>query len=96
MDDLRIKYKQTIFHNLTGNPYAGAPTPELDAAWDDLLAPMHIRVSQGELRRDNQKSVALIEGGGYLGWLGVFHELHCVVRLSHVAHNEVMVTLEMY
>ena len=41
---------------------------------------MHIRVSEAELRRDNQQSVALTEGGGYLGWLGVFHELHCIVR----------------
>ena len=45
---------------------------------------MHIRVSEAELRRDNQESVALTEegGGGYLGWLGVFHGLHCVVRAS--------------
>lgn len=41
---------------------------------------MHIRITEEELRRDNQASVALTEGGGYLGWLGVFHELHCIVR----------------
>ena len=41
---------------------------------------MHIRVSEAELRRDNQESVALTEGGGFLGWMGVFHGLHCVVR----------------
>ena len=42
---------------------------------------MHIRVTERELRRDNQESVALKEGGGgFLGWMGVFHELHCVVR----------------
>lgn len=42
---------------------------------------MHIRVSEAELRRDNQQSVALTEGGGYLGWMGVFHGLHCIVGL---------------
>ena len=42
---------------------------------------MHVRVSEAELLRDNQQSVALIEGGGYLGWMGVFHGLHCIVGL---------------
>ena len=40
---------------------------------------MHIRVSEAELERGNQESVILPEGGGYLGWMGVFHELHCIV-----------------
>lgn len=40
---------------------------------------MHFRVSGVELQRDNQESVALPEGGEYLGWMGVFHELHCIV-----------------
>lgn len=43
------------------------------------MAPMHIRITAEELARDNQKSVALPEAGGYLGWLGTFHELHCIV-----------------
>ena len=43
------------------------------------MAPMHIRVTAKELEQDNQESVKLKEGGGYLGWLGVFHELHCIV-----------------
>ena len=43
---------------------------------------MHMRVSREELRKDNQESVALPEGGGYLSWMGVFHELHCIVRIS--------------
>ena len=46
---------------------------------------MHIRVSEAELRRDNQESVRLVEGGGYLGWMGVFHELHCIV--SHLRQD---------
>ena len=68
-----------VFHNLSMSPYAGPPSPEIDAAWSNLLAPMHIRVSEAELRRDNQESVRLPEGGGYLGWMGAFHELHCIV-----------------
>jgi hypothetical protein len=45
---------------------------------------MNMRFSQEEFNHVNQKSVALPEGGGYLGWFGVFHSLHCVVR-SHTS-----------
>ncbi|CAF9913551.1 hypothetical protein IMSHALPRED_001378 [Imshaugia aleurites] len=81
IDHLDFAYTPTIYHNLTNNPYAGPPSPALDAAWTALLSPMHIRVSEAELRRDNQESVALTEGGGFLGWMGVFHGLHCVKRV---------------
>ena len=81
IDGLNIKYSPYLFQNLSSSPYGGPPAPESDAAWDALLAPMHIRVSGAELQRDNQESVALTEGGGFLGWMGVFHELHCIVSL---------------
>lgn len=79
IDNLQIQYTSMLFHRLNATPYAGPPSPEIDSAWDALLAPMHISVSKFELERDNQDSVALPESGGYLGWLGVFHELHCIV-----------------
>ena len=41
---------------------------------------MSIRVTKAELEAHGQKSIKL-PGGGYLAWLGVFHELHCVVRV---------------
>lgn len=59
--------------------FAGKPSPALDASWDELLAPMNIRVTKAELERENLASVALTEGGGYLGWIGAFHQLHCIV-----------------
>ena len=79
VDNLVIEYANSLFQNLSDSPYAGTPSPDIEAAWTDLLSPMHIRITEAELRRDNQDSVALPEGGGYLGWLGVFHELHCIV-----------------
>ena len=85
IDNLVIEYTSSLFQNLSDSPYAGRPSPAIEAAWSDLLAPMHIRVTEAELRRDNQDSVALPEGGGYLGWLGVFHELHCVVCCACLA-----------
>ncbi|MCJ1261073.1 hypothetical protein MMC22_000937 [Lobaria immixta] len=76
---LSIENTLLVFHNLTNNPYAGRPNDNVEAAWSDLMAPMHIRVTEHELALENQESVALPEGGGYLGWLGAFHELHCIV-----------------
>lgn len=62
------------------SPYAGEkPETDLEISWKDLLRPMNMRFSQEELNLMNQDSVALPEGGGYLGWFGVFHNLHCVV-----------------
>ena len=68
-----------LFQNLTSNPYAGPPMPAIDEAWEKLLAPMNIRVSDAELALSHQTSVDLPENGGHLAWLGVFHELHCIV-----------------
>jgi hypothetical protein len=77
---VEFTFKPTIFHNLSSTLYAGdRPENVLTAAWDDLLQPMNMRFSQEEIDAVNQESVALPEGGGYLGWFGVFHSLHCVV-----------------
>ena len=80
--DLKIEYTQSIFHNLSHSPFAGAPSAKIDASWEVLLAPMNIRVSEAELQHESLRSVALPEGGGYLSWLGAFHQLHCIVRCS--------------
>lgn len=40
---------------------------------------MNIRVTKAELDHENVESVALPEGGGYLSWIGAFHQLHCIV-----------------
>jgi len=85
VSNLEFKYTGSVFHRLNNTPFAGPPSPELDAAWQNLLAPMHIRITEEELQQDNQTSVALTEGGGFLGWLGVFHELHCIVRRARLA-----------
>ena len=72
------------FVNLTDNPYAGEPSQKTDDAWDILLGNMNIRVTTEELAKKSQTSISLPEGGGHLAWLGLFHELHCIVRFSHI------------
>lgn len=87
IDNLDVSYTTTLFRRLNGTPYAGPPSAETNAAWNALMAPMHISVSKVELDRDNQASVALPEKGGYLGWMGVFHQLHCIVSSNHSHYN---------
>ena len=76
---LPIKSDPQLYGNLNHNPFVGPPTPQVDAAWHDLLDNIHLRVSKEELERTKQTSVELPEGGGFLAWLGVYHELHCLV-----------------
>ena len=70
------------------SPYAGGPDPEIDLAWHKLLGNTSIRVSKSELQRNgnHRESVALRDendddNDGYMVWLGVYHQLHCIVSL---------------
>lgn len=58
--------------------YSGPPSSDLDSNWASLMSTMRIRVSNTELSRLEQSSVPLPESGN-LVWLGVYHQLHCVV-----------------
>lgn len=42
-----------------------------------------MRVYGDELSPSRQSSVDLPERGGSLAWFGVFHELHCIVRMPN-------------
>ncbi|KAK0702005.1 hypothetical protein B0T26DRAFT_735537 [Lasiosphaeria miniovina] len=85
---LAVKYKFRLYDNFVNSPYGGEPTAASDAAWHDLLNNMSVRVTAEELEAHGQTSVALPEGGGYLAWLGVFHELHCVKMLRQWSWRE--------
>jgi hypothetical protein len=82
-----VRYVFRLYDNFVNSPYAGEPTPESDEAWHTLLNNMSVRVTGDELARHNQTSVEL-PGGGYLAWLGVFHELHCVKMLRQWSWRE--------
>ncbi|KAH8742344.1 hypothetical protein F5883DRAFT_74984 [Diaporthe sp. PMI_573] len=84
---LDVRYMFRLYDNFVNSPYAGEPTPESDEAWHTLLNNMSVRVTGEELARHNQTSVEL-PGGGYLAWLGVFHELHCVKMLRQWSWRE--------
>lgn len=91
-----VKWELRTFENSleTANPYKGAPSPELDDAWNKLLAPSAVRVSKEDLVRINRTSIPIKDGNGYFGTLGkifrpeqlrlantfvdVHHQLHCL------------------
>ncbi|GAB7353816.1 hypothetical protein MBLNU459_g4192t1 [Dothideomycetes sp. NU459] len=78
------------------NPYKGSPSPELDAAWSELLSPMNVRTSNEELRRMNKSSIALGDGSGFMAVLDVYHRLHCVKYLRHYIHAEYYNVSDLY
>ncbi|KAF4633848.1 hypothetical protein G7Y89_g4255 [Cudoniella acicularis] len=67
--------------------FVGSPSPEVDAAWHNLLSNMSIRVTASELAQQSLTSVSLPRGG-QLAWLGVFHELHCIKILRQANYRD--------
>ncbi|KAI0549715.1 hypothetical protein F4679DRAFT_248238 [Xylaria curta] len=64
--------------------YSGAPTDEQDAAWDDLMRPVYFNASLEEVIKAEEtvrSDLAVVEEGGYLANLAVYHELHCLRQL---------------
>jgi hypothetical protein len=81
IDNLKVEHDPEARNLYVSSRFAGSSHHLVDEAWQQLLANIDIRVTQQELQRNNRSSVSL-PSGGYLAWLGVFHELHCVVGLS--------------
>ncbi|KAH5240235.1 hypothetical protein HBI71_219830 [Parastagonospora nodorum] len=79
-----FKEQEVVFHNLSQTPFAGdKPVEDVEKAWKGLMEPMNMRFTKAELERVHQASVEMPENGGYMGWFGVFHQLHCVKMLHH-------------
>ncbi|KAI1290478.1 hypothetical protein F5Y03DRAFT_63341 [Xylaria venustula] len=86
-----VSYTTKYFSNdqRDATKYFGDPSDEREAFWEDLLAPSTIRLTPEEMARlDRPKGIQLPDGD-YLGTLNVFHDLHClrrVTRLLYVDH----------
>ncbi len=76
-----------LFDPFPSSVFSGEPRPESELAWHNLMNNMSVRVTREELEAHDQTSVEL-PGGGYLAWLGAFHELHCVKILRHWSWRE--------
>ncbi|MCJ1451359.1 hypothetical protein MMC28_001695 [Mycoblastus sanguinarius] len=65
------------------SPYKGPPSPSVDAAWDEISSGVGVMsISHDTLRKigASEDSIRLPpeSGGGYMGALEVFHQIHCV------------------
>ena len=69
------------------SPYIGKPSPTIEKAWTELFSPMALRVTTADLIQHQQSSVPLPKGG-FLAWLGVYHELHCVKVLRQANYRD--------
>ncbi|KAG6002682.1 hypothetical protein E4U21_002834 [Claviceps maximensis] len=70
--------------------FSGRPNADLDKAWHDLLNYENI-VIEPEIMEHYERldiGVPVPEGGGYLGTLNVYHELHCLKRLHQYMYPD--------
>ncbi|KAK8010984.1 Protein of unknown function DUF3328 [Apiospora arundinis] len=83
-----IEYEEKQEWYTLEHPWNMKPSPELDDLWEDLLYALNIRVTPEELYRLNKNSTNRIQvdGGDYLGVLGVYHHLHCLNNLRRLVH----------
>jgi hypothetical protein len=79
LPNLHIKHVYTQFPLMRDTPFIGRPKQSIEGAWSNLFRNMSLRVSDAELEHQSRTSIKLPEGGN-IAWLGVFHELHCIVR----------------
>ncbi|KAH8694008.1 hypothetical protein BGW36DRAFT_430031 [Talaromyces proteolyticus] len=79
-----VEYKMVRFQGalLNKSPYKGAPSPEIDAAWDEIVNMGQIKVHPDDLKHlqkpTTQAKLRTPDGEWYTGGLEVFHQLHCV------------------
>ncbi|CAF9918429.1 MAG: hypothetical protein GOMPHAMPRED_001517 [Gomphillus americanus] len=87
IDGLDVRWQRKKYTAFQDSPYTRAPSSSTDAAWERLLENMTIRVTGEELERAGQTSIEL-PGGGYMAWLGVHHELHCIKYIREWKYKE--------
>ncbi|KAI1428146.1 hypothetical protein F5Y12DRAFT_77515 [Xylaria sp. FL1777] len=83
-----LEYERRTEWYPTEAPFDLEPSDELDTAWDDLLYAINVRLTADELRRVgvNMTNRVQVNGGDYLGSMGVYHHLHCLNNLRMVVH----------
>ncbi|KAI1124165.1 hypothetical protein F5Y10DRAFT_37005 [Nemania abortiva] len=85
IEDGVVKYYDTDFENEFAHKtkYRGPPTPELEAAWDQIWNLGGVEVPLDGPARLGKPSDKLVhidsdDARGYSGMLEVFHQLHCL------------------
>ncbi|KAI0381275.1 hypothetical protein F5Y04DRAFT_255148 [Hypomontagnella monticulosa] len=83
-----VQFEQRAEWGSPSHPWNRGPSEELDAAWDDLLYAINIRVKEDELAvlGIDKTNRVQVNGGDYIGSIGVYHHLHCLNNLRMVVH----------
>ncbi|KAM3444987.1 hypothetical protein NHJ13734_000856 [Beauveria thailandica] len=89
-----LEWKDTKFtledHIQDLSIYSGAPSPELDKAWHDLLNSQNVRIEAEYFKHHGREKIGVAVPGSddYIGTLNVFHELHCIKRLHQFMYTD--------
>ncbi|KAA8914631.1 hypothetical protein FN846DRAFT_925985 [Sphaerosporella brunnea] len=82
-----IQFVGNFIHHSQYRSLDGPPSPEVLAAWDRITDVAPLRLGEEDLDRMNISHRASTvkyseaDGGGYMGYIEVFHQLHCVKML---------------
>ncbi|KAI0149950.1 hypothetical protein F4776DRAFT_672105 [Hypoxylon sp. NC0597] len=70
------------------NPWNQEPSDEVDALWGDTLYALNLRITKDEvdLLGLNTTNRVQLNGGDYLGVIGVYHHLHCLNNMRIAIH----------
>ncbi|KAF2008284.1 hypothetical protein BU24DRAFT_498070 [Aaosphaeria arxii CBS 175.79] len=71
--------------------YTEHPSDAVDAAWDRLIKPVYIVAEKDEVKMSKENpddTMRFMDFEGYLGALGVYHNLHCLRRMYWHFHEE--------
>ncbi|KAM7220100.1 protein of unknown function (DUF3328) domain containing protein [Rhypophila decipiens] len=66
--------------------YVGTPSPELDAAWEDIVQPLNVFLTEKELEGDTDGTSPDPETGLYVAMPQGFHDLHCLNMIRQRLH----------
>ncbi|OTA99026.1 hypothetical protein M426DRAFT_325487 [Hypoxylon sp. CI-4A] len=83
-----VQYEERTEWYPPESPFNGEPSDELDAAWDDLLFAINMRVTDDELDilGIDKTNRVKVNGGDNIASMGVYHHLHCLNNLRMVVH----------
>ncbi|KAI0846170.1 hypothetical protein F5Y00DRAFT_264889 [Daldinia vernicosa] len=83
-----VRYEEKQEWYTLREPWNKEPSDELDDLWEDLLYALNIRVSPHEMEQlgSNLTNRIQVDGGDYLGVMGVYHHLHCLNNLRRIVH----------
>ncbi|KAK1752308.1 hypothetical protein QBC47DRAFT_390241 [Echria macrotheca] len=80
----------SLNRNKSNVVFSGPPRPELEEAWQDILAYQDFHVNADELGefRGQKSLIELSDGSGYYMTVAFQHALHCVQRLHRYMYKE--------